>query len=74
MSQPQPSFFVDPHEQRERITQEIARRFACYGEGTETGGNPIARTLAKQPPMFAFGVKVRDVVDAVLDLAEEERA
>ncbi len=72
MSQPQPSLFIDPGERRERIVVELLRRFPAYGEGTpENHRNATSVTLAKQPPTFAFGVPVRAVVDAVLDLAEE---
>jgi hypothetical protein len=74
MSQPQPSLFIDKSEQRERITIAVARKFACYGTGTqENHRNATALTLAKQPPVFGFGVPVRSVVDEVLDLAEEDR-
>lgn len=56
---------------RERITAVITGRFPCYGSGTiTTRHNPVAVTLREQPPTFAFGVPVRDVVDAVCDELE----
>lgn len=65
----------DP-EQRDRIVRELTDRFACYGEGTGANSrNPIAVTLQEQPAQFAFGVRVADVVDAVLAaLADAPRA
>lgn len=66
----QPSFFEDHSAERERIAAEIAGRFAAYGVGTPLNSrNATAVTLAEQPAQFAFGVPVRAVVDAVLDLA-----
>lgn len=71
----QPSLFVDKAARRERITQEIARRFPTYGEDADPNHrNAIAVALAGQPLQFAFGVKVRDVVDAVLELAQDGAA
>lgn len=60
-----------PRPNAPRIASAIAGRFACYGSGTvATRNNPIAVTLREQPPTFAFGVPVRDVVDAVCDELE----
>jgi hypothetical protein len=64
----QGSIFEDAAAERERVAAEIASRFSCYGIGTETGNNPIARTLKDQPTTFGFGTPVRAVVDAVCDL------
>lgn len=64
----EPSLFVDPVAERARIAAVLARRFACYGEGTErTSHNAVALTLAAQPAQFGFGVPVADVVAAVCD-------
>jgi hypothetical protein len=69
----QQSLFEDPAVRRERIVQEIVKRFPTYGENSDPNHrNPVAASLAKQPATFAFGVKVRDVVDAVLELAERQ--
>lgn len=73
MSTSTPSPFPDRDEQRARIAAAVASRFACYGQGTpDNHRNATAVSLAKQPPCFGFGVRVRDVVDAVLDMAESE--
>ena len=69
----QAELFRDPAAERERIAAEIARRFPCYGVGTPaTPYNAVAVSLADQPPAFAFGVRVADVVAAVLELAQLE--
>jgi hypothetical protein len=64
----QPSFLPDPDAERERIAAHLAATFPTYGQGAHKNPrNALAVTLAGQPPLFAFGVKVRDVVDAVCD-------
>ena len=71
MSQPQ--LFEDRADKVERITAAIAEKFGAYGEGTDVNHkNPVAATLRNQPAQFPFGVSVRDVVNAVLDLAEQQ--
>jgi hypothetical protein len=66
----QEALFPDPELERERITAAVAERFPCYGQGTpENPRNALDVTLRNQPAQFAFGVAVRPVVDAVLDLA-----
>jgi hypothetical protein len=65
----QDGLFPDPAAERERITRIVAQQVPSYGQGTpENSRNPLDVTLRGQPPMFAFGVKVRDVVDLVCDL------
>ena len=65
----QPCLFPDHTAERERITAAIAGQFACYGQGTAPTRAAVGLSLKDQPPTFAFGVDVRTVVDAVLDLA-----
>lgn len=69
----QSSLFPDPELERQRITAAIAARFSSYGCGTpHAPHNAIANTLKDQTPTFAFGVPVRDVVAAVLELARHD--
>jgi hypothetical protein len=65
-----PDLFSSAAEERDRIAQDVAARFACYGPGSPPNPhNAMAVTLKEQPAQFGFGVKVRDVVDAICDMA-----
>jgi hypothetical protein len=56
---------------RERIIAALIARFPAYGQDTGAAPrNALAVTLAEEPPTFAWGVKIADVVDAVLELAQ----
>lgn len=60
-------------ETTEDITTIIASEFRCFGGGNVSYGNPISMALRDQPPQFAAGVDVQDVVNRVIDLWIESR-
>jgi hypothetical protein len=50
----------------DQIVRVIAQNFRCFGGGQFTEGNPLSVALQNNPPQFAAGVDVRDVVLFVL--------
>lgn len=50
----------------EEIAGHVAAAFRTFGGGKVTFGNPISHALRDEPPAFAAGVSVRDVVEFVL--------
>ena len=51
----------------ERIVAETAANFRGFGGGKKSSwGNPISAALKGEPPMFAAGVDVEEVVRFVL--------
>ena len=47
------------------ITAKVAKQFRCFGGGKAVVGNPISFALANEPPSFAAGVIVEEVVTFV---------
>jgi hypothetical protein len=51
----------------DNITQKVAQKFNCFGEGTPVKfGNPLSILWRYEPPVFAAGVKVGEVVEFVI--------
>jgi hypothetical protein len=48
------------------IVASVRSNFRCFGGGRASQWNPIAHMLAEEPPQFAAGVGVRQVVQFVL--------
>lgn len=48
------------------LVEEVAVRFPCFGGGRGSEFNPIAQALKDQPPCFAAGVDVAEVVQFLL--------
>jgi hypothetical protein len=49
------------------IVGMVVSKFNCFGGGQRSPwGNPVAEALKDQPPMFAAGVDVEQVVRAVM--------
>lgn len=57
----------------DEIVNEAARTFRSFGRGLKAGGgdfNPLVRWMKNDPPSFAAGVDIREVVRFVLERAE----
>ncbi len=56
------------YEQRKQtIIERVTRSFRSFGGGkTSDWGNPISRALKDQPPQFAAGVDIGQVVDFIM--------
>ena len=57
-------------ETQEDIVAIIAAEFRTFGGGRGSSTNPIAAALQNQPPSFAAGVDVAEVVARVIELQE----
>lgn len=53
----------------DEITKAVAENFRSFGGGKTSSYNPIANALSGQPPQFAAGVDIRQVVRFVLERA-----
>lgn len=57
--------------QVDEIVASVAQNFRCFGRGlARVTGNPIAEWTQNEPPQFALGVDVGDVVRFVLVRAD----
>lgn len=56
---------ANPMNDRERLIGEVSRRFKTFGGDRAAGGNPIAAATEGEPPIFALGVDVGEVVDFI---------
>ena len=50
----------------EEITQFIAHNFRSFGDGQKSNWNPVVNALKDEPPQFAAGVDIKDVVEAIM--------
>jgi hypothetical protein len=55
-------------EQIERYVSKCRNAFRAFGGGRITPGNPISHALANDPPSFAAGVDIHQVVSFILAL------
>jgi hypothetical protein len=51
------------------IVRDVARTFPSFGGDRGAKGNPIAAAMQNEPPSFALGVDVEQVVRFVLESA-----
>lgn len=58
-------------ETRKDIVTFVSMNFRSFGGGQISQGNPVSAALSNNPPMFAAGVDIGEVVDFVLNLAKE---
>lgn len=60
---------------RAEIVTAVTKRFRCFGGGRTEGAewNPLVSVLADDPPTFAAGVDVEDVVTFVMRMAKKGR-
>lgn len=56
-------------ETKEDIALIISKEFRSFGGGQMSNTNPIVNALCDQPPSFAAGVNIQEVVTRVLELA-----
>ena len=49
------------------ITHKIKDHFCTFGGGQVTSGNPLSHALKDNPPQFAAGVDVEQVVRFVME-------
>ena len=55
------------------LIDAVSRTFPTFGGGKSSDWNPITRALMNQPPIFAAGVSVSEVVDFIINyLADHE--
>lgn len=54
------------------IVLEITKNFRTFGGGATSFNNTISAALKDEPPQFAMGVDVEDVVAFVIEKYEEE--
>lgn len=55
------------NQQIDELVNEIRINFRCFGGGLYTVGNPVAHALANQPPQFAAGVDVKEVIEFTIN-------
>lgn len=54
-------------DERKQIVVDVAAEFNCFGKGAEHGpSGPLAEWTKDEPPQFALGVDVRQVVDYII--------
>ena len=53
-------------EQIAEIVEMVRKSFRSMGGGEYTTGNPLSFAMADQPPQFALGVDIKQVVQFVL--------
>ena len=54
-------------ERIEEIIAEITAEYRTFGGGQDSQWNPLAAALKDDPPQFAAGVDVEDVVRSVIE-------
>jgi hypothetical protein len=56
----------------ERLTKMVTQKFATFGGGQKSDTNSLFNAFSEQPPVFALGVDVGDVVRFVLKNIERK--
>jgi len=58
-------------ENRDDLIQLVTANFRSFGGGQGSSNNPIAIALQDSAPQFAAGVDIEDVVNFILDSAND---